>query len=141
VNDNFSQRIITEQENPKPKRFIVLLLDDEPDVTAVLKKGLEVLGPFEVHAFNDPEEALKSVRDTNYHIMIIDLKMQKMNGFEFYEKAQGIDQGSATVVFITALNSYYDEYKARYPKLNGNCFIVKPISISTLVQFLLNELS
>lgn len=134
----------TEQENQRQPLILysTLLLDDEPDITFVLKKGLEAKGPFIVNAFNDPEEALKSLANTRYHIMIIDLKMPKMDGFEFYQKAQELDGGAGAVVaFISASEAYYNDYLGKYPRWNGDCFIMKPISISSLVKFLLNELS
>lgn len=121
------------------KRYSVLILDDEPDVTAVLKKGLEAKAPFDVHAYNDPEEALKSVFTTDYDIMIVDIRLPKMNGFEFYQKAQELKD--TKVVFITASDSYHEEYKKKYPRWNGNCFVVKPISITMLTKFLLSEIS
>ena len=122
------------------RHYSVLLLDDEPDVTTVLKKGLEARGIFDVHAFNDPEEALESLANARYHVMIVDLRMPKMNGFEFYQKAREIDEGAA-IVFISASDVYYEEYTNRYPKWNGDCFIMKPISITNLTKFLLMELS
>jgi two-component SAPR family response regulator len=73
--------------------------------------------------------------------MIVDLRMPKMNGFEFYQKAQQIDEGGAVVVCISACEVYYEEYTNRYPKWNGDCFIMKPISITNLTKFLLMELS
>jgi DNA-binding response OmpR family regulator len=120
------------------KRYSILILDDEPDVTAVLKKGLEARAPFDVHAYNDPEEALKSISTTHYDVMIIDIRLPKMNGFEFYQKAQQLKD--TRVLFITASDSYHEEYKSKYPKWNGNCFILKPISITMLAKFLISEI-
>jgi CheY-like chemotaxis protein len=122
------------------KRYTVLLLDDEPDVTSVLEKGLETYAPFDVHAYNDAEEALKSLLLNKYDMMIIDIRLPKMNGFEFYQRAQELC-GNVKVVFITASETYHDEYQKKYPQWNGNCFILKPISIGTLVKFLVSEIS
>jgi two-component system, OmpR family, response regulator ChvI len=140
VKTDLGTSTIVEQKQSNSKRYSVLLLDDEPDVTTVLKKGLEARAPFDVHAYNDPEDALKSFADIHYHMMIIDLRMPKMNGFEFYEKAQKLDEG-AVIVFISTSETYYEEYIKRYPKWNGDCFIMKPISISHLAKFLLTEIS
>jgi two-component SAPR family response regulator len=65
--------------------------------------------------------------------------MPKMNGFEFYEKAQELAPGVA-VVFISASDAYREEYMKKYPRWNGDCFILKPISINSLARFILNEL-
>lgn len=121
------------------KKFSILLVDDEQDIAYTFEKGLEAIGPFSVHAFTDPYEALKSVADNHFHLLIIDLRMPKMNGFDFCQKTLEIDPGIA-VVFITAAERYYDDYKSRYPDLNGHGFIIKPISLTNLSRFILSEL-
>jgi CheY-like chemotaxis protein len=120
------------------KQYSVLLLDDEPDVTAVLKEGLEKQGPFTIHAYNDPEQALKSLSNTKYDLMLVDIRLPKMDGFEFCQKAQQLTDSK--VVFITASPKYHEEYQKRFPQWNGNCFVLKPISISILTEFLMSEL-
>lgn len=121
------------------KRYSILLLDDEPDVTAVLKKGLEQQSHFTVYAYNDPEEALRSLSKISYDVMIVDIRLPKMNGFEFYQQAQQVKDSK--VVFITASDAYHEEYQKRYPQWNGNCFIIKPVSISMLARFLTSEIA
>ncbi len=63
----------------------VLIVDDEPDVTGTFKVGLEERG-FKVETFNDPEMALSNFKPGKYDILLLDIKMPKMNGFELYEK-------------------------------------------------------
>lgn len=121
------------------RRYTVLLLDDEPDVTAVLKKGLEQQSHFTVHAFNDPEDALESVSKVKYDVMVVDIRLPKMNGFEFYQKTKQLTYSK--VVFITASDAYHEEYQKWYPHWNGNCFILKPVSISVLSEFLISEVT
>jgi DNA-binding response OmpR family regulator len=121
------------------RRYSVLLLDDEPDVTSVLKKGLEQQSRFAVYAYNDPEDALRSLSKVDYDIMIVDIRLPKMNGFEFYQKAQRVKDSK--VVFITASDAYHEEYQKKYPQWNGNCFIVKPVSIVMLKKFLTSEIA
>ena len=121
------------------KRYSVLLLDDEEDTNTVLKVGLEVQAPFNVYPYNDPDEALKSLSNAHYDIMIIDILLPKMSGFEFYQKARQLD-GTSKVFFITAFENYYEEYKDKYPMWNGDCFIVKPISIASLAALLTSEI-
>jgi DNA-binding response OmpR family regulator len=62
----------------------ILVVDDEYDITFTLKEGLED-GGFNVDVFNDPELALKSFKPNIYALILIDIKMPKMNGFELYE--------------------------------------------------------
>ena len=72
--------------SPKTKTKRILIVDDEPDVTFTLKKGLENNGMFEVDAFNDPLEALLNFKPDYYDFMLIDIKMPKINGYELYDK-------------------------------------------------------
>ena len=52
----------------------IAVVDDEVDITAVLKKGLELHG-FAVDIFNDPQAALASFKPGVYDLMIIDIRM------------------------------------------------------------------
>jgi CheY-like chemotaxis protein len=66
-------------------------VDDEPDVTFTLKKGLENNGMFEVDAFNDPLEALSNFQRNYYDFLLIDVKMPHMSGYDFYDNIKKID--------------------------------------------------
>ena len=63
----------------------ILIVDDEPDVTFTLKKGLEDEG-FQIDAFNDPLEALSYFKAGQYDMLLLDVKMPKLNGFELYKE-------------------------------------------------------
>lgn len=72
------------------KEKMILIVDDEPDITSSLKITLEDNG-FEVDSFNDPILALENFRKRLYSLLILDIKMPKMNGFELYTKIKKID--------------------------------------------------
>jgi DNA-binding response OmpR family regulator len=63
----------------------IAVVDDEPDITNVLKKGLELHG-FAVDTFNDPHAALAGFQLKYYDLMIIDIKMPRINGFDLYRQ-------------------------------------------------------
>ena len=117
----------------KGEKKRVLIVDDESDITAVMKKGLEQDGGFEVDAFNDPEEALAQFKPGYYDLLTIDIRMPKMNGFELYRKLQKIDS-KPKICFITAFEMYYDEFKRVFPSMDVRCFIRKPVSNADLVR-------
>lgn len=71
------------------------------DITLLYKTGLEKNG-FLVDAFNDPFEALFSFKAGKYDLLLLNIKMPKMNGFELYREIQKIDD-KVKVCFITAL--------------------------------------
>jgi CheY-like chemotaxis protein len=62
-----------------------LVVDDTPDITLILKAGLETSGPFEVHTFNDPEVALSNFKPGLYDLAL-DMRMPKMYGHELYDE-------------------------------------------------------
>lgn len=108
------------------------MVDDEPDITTVLKRGLEHHG-FLVDVFNDPQVALSSFKPNHYDLMIIDIRMPKLNGFDLYRELKKKD-ANTKVCFLTAFEIYYDEFRKMFPTIDVRAFIRKPISISSLVN-------
>ena len=119
-------------------RYKILVVDDERDITSVIKRGLKSNG-FEVDSYNDPILALEKFRADIYDLLIIDIKMPKMNGFELYKRMKDIDN-KVKVCFLTAIEYYNDEFKMVFPKLTVRCFADKPISIDSLAKRITQEL-
>jgi two-component system, OmpR family, response regulator ChvI len=119
---------------------IILIVDDEPDITSSLKMGLEYNG-FEFHTFNDPVEALSNFKAGSYDLVLLDIKMPKMNGFELYRQIKKIDD-KAKVCFLTAGEMDYEQFrKELFPALDNNCYIQKPIETEMLIRRLNRILS
>ena len=120
-------------ENNTSKTKKVMLVDDETDIISVLGIVLEENG-FEVDTFEDPIVALKSYRAGVYDLLILDIKMPKMDGFELYDQIKKIDD-NAKVCFLTASEMYYkNSRKEKYCSLDKNLFIQKPIANEDLVE-------
>ena len=116
----------------------ILLVDDERDITIAFRVSLESNG-FIVDTFNDPEEALSNFKAELYDLLLIDIKMPKMNGFELYQEIAKVDN-RAKVCFITAFEVYYKSLRQLFPSANVDCFIKKPITTDELVQRIRTEL-
>jgi DNA-binding response OmpR family regulator len=111
----------------------ILVVDDEPDLTQVSTLALEYHG-FKVDSFNDPQEALSKYKPGLYDLVILDIKMPKMDGFELYQEIKKIDN-NANVCFLTASEQYYEEFrKKEYYALDRSLFIRKPIENEELVK-------
>jgi DNA-binding response OmpR family regulator len=110
-------------------KYMILLVDDEADTTLSLKEGLESSGFALVDTFNDPILALAAFKPGIYDLLLLDIKMQKMDGFQLYREIQKKDT-NAKACFITAYEIYYDSLKDEFPGLNVGCFITKPIPSS-----------
>jgi CheY-like chemotaxis protein len=120
----------------------VLLVDDEPDITMAFKLTLESAG-FIVDTYQDPLLALSRFKPSYYNLVILDIKMPKMNGFELYSEMRKRDE-QVKVCFITAGEMYYDdirnekreesEEEEQYCKLDRERFLQKPISNADIVK-------
>jgi DNA-binding NtrC family response regulator len=117
----------------------ILIVDDDADITLAFKKGLENDG-FEVDVFNDPLQALLNFKASNYDILLLDIRMPKMSGFELYKEMEKIDNG-VKVCFITAYEVYYEALREVFPSREVECFIRKPIEIGSLVKKIKSELN
>ena len=111
----------------------ILVVDDEPDLTQVSALALEYHG-FKVDSFNDPQEALTKYEPGLYDLVILDIKMPKMDGFELYNEIKKKDN-NANVCFLTAGELYYEEFrKKEYCTIDRNLFLRKPIENEELVK-------
>jgi DNA-binding response OmpR family regulator len=112
----------------------ILLVDNEPDIALAFKIGLEDNG-FVVDAFNDPQLASANFKDGLYDLLLLDIKMPKMNGIEFYQRMKEIDK-KVKVCFITASEIHYYEKITQevFPTLGVRRLIRKPIKIIDLVK-------
>ena len=110
----------------------VLVVDDERDIANSLKAGLELKG-FTVDVFYDPVEALSKFRRGVYGLVISDIKMPKMNGFELVYELEKIDD-SVRVIFLTGFVDMLKELTMLFPKLHVSEVIQKPIGIKDLVN-------
>jgi DNA-binding response OmpR family regulator len=108
----------------------VLIVDDENDITDSLKAGLEHFG-FLVETYNDPVEALSGFRAKEFDVVILDIRMPKLNGFELYREMRKID-GEASYCFLTAFDIYGNEFAKIFPDTGVKTFLKKPISITQL---------
>ena len=116
----------------------ILLVDDERDITIALRMGLESNG-FLVDTFNDPQGALSNFKAQLYDLLLIDIKMPKMNGFELYQEIAKIDD-KVKVCFITAFEVYYKSLRELFPNTKVDCFIKKPVTADELVERIRTEL-
>jgi CheY-like chemotaxis protein len=144
----------------------ILIVDDEEDITFFLKEALEEFGGFEVVTFNDPLLALSSFNNddknnkpTPYDLILLDIKMPKMDGFELYQELQkrigtaggnssnisSGDQGKngkrPKICFMTAFDVYFEALKELFPDTYPSiCFIKKPSSAQDLIKRISKEL-
>jgi DNA-binding response OmpR family regulator len=111
----------------------ILAVDDEPDLTLICSLALQYHG-FKVDTFNDAQEALSNFKPDYYDLVILDIKMPNMDGFELYDKIKKKDD-KVKICFLTASELYYEEFrKKEYSALDKNLFLKKPIDNDDLLK-------
>lgn len=111
----------------------VLLVDDEPDVVYLVKKSLERNG-FVVDAYTDPLLALQNFKGGVYSLLLLDIKMPKINGIEFFRRVEKEDD-KVKVCFFSASEYLTSNVKAKfYNSPDKFLFISKPISIPEMTR-------
>ena len=114
----------------------ILLVDDEPDVTYTIKKIVEDNG-YKVDSFNDPILALNSYKSNFYDLIILDIKMPTMDGFQLYLKIREKDP-KVKICFLTAITRFNEEFRkirlALGKTINEDYFIQKPIRSEVLIK-------
>ena len=119
--------------NKDIKRKRILVVDDESDLTLFYRMSLEYHG-FEVETFNDPRKALSNFKTDYYNLIILDIKMPNMDGFELYTELRKRDK-KAKVCFLTASELYYKEFRMKeYTALDKSLFIRKPIGNEDMIK-------
>ena len=115
------------------KKHRVMIVDDEQDITTVFKMGLEN-NQFVVTTFNDPLEALSKFRPGLYDLLILDIRMPGLNGFQLYRRIRDIDN-KVKICFLTAFDESRREFRTSFPFLEEvKCYLKKPITVRDLVK-------
>ena len=121
------------QKQPQQGQKRILAVDDEPDLTMICSLALQYHG-FKVDTFNDSQEALSNFKPDYYDLVILDIKMPNMDGFELYDEIKKKDD-KVKICFLTASELYYEEFrKKEYSALDKNLFLKKPIDNDDLLK-------
>lgn len=110
---------------------MILVVDDEPDANMTLRTLLEENG-FKTDAYTDPLVALQSFRPGKYDLLLLDIKMPKMDGFELYQKMKEIDN-NVKVCFVTASELFYEEFRENRD-IDEKYFILKPMKNEKMMK-------
>ena len=110
-----------------------MVVDDEHDLTLFYRMSLEYYG-FEVETYNDPKIALSSFKPDYYDLIILDIKMPDIDGFQLYREIKEKDP-NVRACFLTASELYHTEFRTNeYRALNKELFIRKPIGNEELIK-------
>ena len=104
-----------------------------------MKKVLEESGLFEVDSFTDPELALSTFSTKRYDLVISDIRMPKIDGFELYKRIKIIDD-KVKVCFLSSVHDLSEYKRIHADTINSiqngldECFMDKPIGTQQLLN-------
>src|SRR3954452_8504057 len=107
----------------------VLVVDDEPNIVDVISMALRYQG-FTVESAGNGREALAAVADFKPHLMLLDIMLPDMEGFDVARRLGG-ERAALPIIFLTARDATED--KVRGLTSGGDDYVTKPFSLEELV--------
>jgi DNA-binding response OmpR family regulator len=122
------------RDKKKKKKKKILLVDDEPDTCIIYQMALEDAG-YECISYTDPVKVLQEFRPHLYDLILLDIKMPILSGFDLCKIIIELD-ATVRILFITAGGEgYYEEFRSQhFPELGKINYIQKPIGTEELVR-------
>jgi two-component system, OmpR family, response regulator len=119
----------------------ILIIDDDPDVTGLLKLNLELNGLYEVRTENDSEAALRAAGEFSPDLILLDVMMPGLDGGQlatlFAARARF---KQVPIVFLTAAVTR-KELSERGGRVGGLPFLAKPADLEEVLRCLSRELA
>lgn len=110
----------------------VLVVDDEPDAVELLQEFLTSKG-YEVITAEDGEEALDKVKEERPHLILLDVRLPRLNGLEVLKRVREIDR-EVGVIMVTAVDE--EETGRLALDLGAFDYITKPLDLKYLERSL-----
>ncbi len=110
----------------------ILLVDDEKDVSIATEAVLKESG-FNVESYEDPFYAIENFKINSYALVILNIKMPRINGFQLYRELKKKAK-KVKICFLTAGEVHYGAFRDIFSAVDTNCFIRKPVTNEELVE-------
>jgi DNA-binding response OmpR family regulator len=107
----------------------IMIIDDDKDITNLFSIFLEYNG-YIVDAYTNPVEAFNNFRKNSHDLIVLDLKMPKMDGLTFYHKIKEID-GKVIICFTTADINYIEDLRKDIINID-KIVLYKPVLLKNL---------
>jgi CheY-like chemotaxis protein len=142
--DHLYSTVVIKDEQRFWKR--ILIVDDDADVTITFKEVIEDSNNsndankrIEVYTSNNPVVALSEFKPNFYDLLLVDINMPHMSGFELSEKILAIDI-NVKICFMSSGEINREALREAYPTRQEGCFIRKPVTIDYLLKRIRSEL-
>ncbi len=133
-----SYGVLKEKKEQYWKR--ILIVDDDIDITTTFKIAIESTKKgIAVDAYNDPRKALLDFQPNFYDLLLVDINMPYIDGFQLSERVLEIDI-NVKICFMSAGEINRDALREIHPSISLGCFIKKPVTIDYLIERIMQEL-
>jgi CheY-like chemotaxis protein len=117
---------------PNPDPIRILIIDDEPSFTRMVKLNLEATGKYAVRIVNESLEARKVAREFKPQVILLDIVMPAADGGDVAIQLRGDSQLKAIpIIFVSAMVSRKESGSGFYNS-GGEHFLAKPVTVETL---------
>ena len=107
----------------------IAVVDDDHNIVTSISIALENEG-FEAHTYKDGEQALRGLRENPVDLVVLDIKMPRMNGMELLSRLR--QKSSLPIIFLTSKDDEIDELLGL--KMGADDYITKPFSVRLLIE-------
>jgi DNA-binding NtrC family response regulator len=113
----------------------IVVVDDEHDIVNQIKRFLEAMDGFKVYTFTDPFAALEHFNSEckGNHIVISDIRMPGMNGYEFVKQVKKIDP-QVKIILMSSFERSENNILDLLPEVKIDTFLQKPFSLDILTN-------
>jgi DNA-binding response OmpR family regulator len=121
-------------ESGQQQQKRIMIIDDDPDTTFTLRTVLEQNG-FKTDSYTNPVLAYENFREGLYDLILLDIKLQVVDGFLLYQKIRKIDS-KVKICFLTATEYFHEEIRKEhgFNEFNQEFFLRKPIEMKDLLN-------
>ena len=102
-------------------------------IITFLIRTITGLKKYEVQVYNDPIIALSEFKRDFYDLLLVDINMPKMNGFEFAKAVLALDV-NVKLCFMSSGHINQEALRELYPAVGIGCFIIKPVTLDDLIK-------
>ncbi len=119
---------------PTPSKQRILVVDDEPSFTRLVKLNLEQTGLYEVHVENAAGQTFAAARRFKPDLILLDVMMPDMDGGDLASQLRQVPAlAKVPIVFLTAAVKK-EEVRSRRGRIGGFPFIAKPVDLNELLD-------
>jgi CheY-like chemotaxis protein len=113
---------------------LILLADDEPDIVLVTKTRIELNG-YRVETAGDGAEALEKVRRLKPSLVLLDLKMPKLDGYQVCKEIKAdLELRTIPILLFSASSTYAATLERRCILLGAEGYLRKPFAVGELIS-------